>query len=179
MCPCSKAAHHWQECSQENEGRWPREVTFLLCSELVRPHQQYCVWFGAPQCKKDRDTSEQAQQRPLRWLAAVVHDIRGGAERAGYVQDGEEKAKEDLTAVCSYLMSQTYGDLLASQGQPTTEVHSERTRSNRNRQKLQEGKFQLYIKKNFSAMVMVKYWCPRGCPEKNWNIPPWRHSELN
>lgn len=67
--------------------------------------------------------------------------------RAGYGRDGEEKATGDLTAGRSCLVSQAYGGLLASQGQPTTEVHSERPRSNK--QKLQEGKFQLYIKKTF------------------------------
>lgn len=86
----------------------------------MRPCQQSCVWFGAPQRKKDVDILEQARQRPLRWLA-VVHDLRGEAERAGYVQGGEEKAKEDLSALCSYLMSQTYGELSGSQGQPPAE----------------------------------------------------------
>lgn len=73
---------------------------------------------------------EQGQERPRRWLVAVVHGKQGEVEGAGYVQDGEEKAKEDLTAICSYLMSQTYGNLSHSQGQPT---RSARWKDNRNR----------------------------------------------
>lgn len=120
VCPCSKAAHHWQECSWDSEGRWLREVTFLLYSEMVRPYQQYCVWFGSPQCETDMDVLEQAQQTPLSLLVAVGHDMRGEAERAGYGQDGEEKAEEDLTAVCSCLMSQMHGDLFS---QPRSTHH--------------------------------------------------------
>lgn len=103
------------------------------------------MWFGALQCKKDMDILEQAQQRPLRWLVAVVHNIQGEAERAECVQDGEETVKEDLTALCSYLMSQVHEDLLAGQGQPTTE----RTRSSRNRS-FKKGNSNYIFRKSFS-----------------------------
>lgn len=39
-------------------------------------------------------------QRPVGCLVAVLQDVGGGAERAGYVQHGEEEAKGDLTAGC-------------------------------------------------------------------------------
>jgi len=97
--------------------------------------------------------------------------------RAGCVQGGGENAKGDLTAVCSYLMSQTHRDLPAAKVNPPQRCTVEGQEVTGT--KLQEGKFQLYIKKSFFTTVTVKYCCPRCCPEKNWNLPPWRHSELN
>lgn len=44
--------------------------------------------------------------------------------------------------------------------------------SGSNSEELQQGKFQLYSKKNFCTTIDC-------CPEKNWNLPPWRRSELS
>jgi len=40
-----------------------REVTLHLCSILIKPHLEYCLWFWGPQKKTDMGLSEWVQRR--------------------------------------------------------------------------------------------------------------------
>ena len=51
----SKKASNILWCINKNVASHLREVIFLFCSALVRPHLGYSVQFCTPQLKKDRD----------------------------------------------------------------------------------------------------------------------------
>ncbi|KAJ7395345.1 hypothetical protein BTVI_155870 [Pitangus sulphuratus] len=72
-------------------SRW-REGILPLCSDLVRPHLQFCVQLWCPQHRKDTDLLESPEEamemiRRLEHLFLRIH-----AETVGGVKPGEEKA---------------------------------------------------------------------------------------
>ena len=63
-----------------------------LCSALVRPHQEHCVQFMAPQFKNDRELLEAVQWRAtkmIRNLAHLLYKIRLRDKRLFSLEEAE------------------------------------------------------------------------------------------
>jgi len=57
----AKKANSFLGCIRQSIAIGSREVIFLLCSALVRPHLKYCVQFWSPQYERDMDILEMIQ----------------------------------------------------------------------------------------------------------------------
>jgi len=51
-------------CIKRNVAIRSREGILPLCSALVQPHLQSCIWLWSPQHRKDMDLLERVQRRP-------------------------------------------------------------------------------------------------------------------
>ena len=69
----SKKASNILWCINKNVASHLREVIFLFCSALVRPHLGYSVQFCTPQLKKDRDLLEGVQQSATKVVESLEH----------------------------------------------------------------------------------------------------------
>lgn len=69
----SKKASNILWCINKNVASHLREVIFLFCSALVRPHLGYSVQFCTPQLKKDRHLLERVQWRAAKMTKGLEH----------------------------------------------------------------------------------------------------------
>lgn len=156
------------DCMSKSIVSRSREVVILLHSTLVQLHLEHCGFTSGPQQNSDKYKSEQAQQQ----VTAIVKSL----EQLMYKQMLKELClcsleKRRLQVEHRNSLPFLKGSLQRGWNSTLLRVAQRRATADASCNKRNSNN--LWGKKSTVRVTWT------GCPEKLWNLHPWRYSELS